>query len=116
MTKIKEAIVWAILLILLILSPAACKADDYDISKENSVTEKYESGANNMSIINTWFANSFSKIQPDTKGNGNTEYKIYTAKNETESCQLILHSEHTISNLIIECKKSDNIDVEILRE
>ncbi|MHB1153012.1 MAG: DUF4091 domain-containing protein [Eubacteriales bacterium] len=66
--------------------------------------------------ITSWFTNSFSKILPDTENNGNTSYKLYMAKNEMESCQLILHSVEKLSNLVIETDQLNKIDTEILRE
>ena len=115
MSKIKTTALLAVLLVIL-LSAISCKAEPHDISEKNWNINIDESVKNNMSIINTCFTNSFTKIQPNTQINYNTDYKIYSAKNETESCQLVLYSENTISSLIIETEMTDNLYVEVLRE
>ncbi len=90
-------------------------------NKNNQTSGRYVSPKNESEVdhtvsITSWFTNSFTKIQPDTKNNGNTDYKIYMAKNEMESCQLILHSEEKITDCKIKTGTIDNIDIEILRE
>lgn len=103
-------------LIIIILSAAACNVSNHNPGKDTLLIRNDESEMNKLINITSWFTNSFSKIQPDTENNGNISYKLYMAKNEMESCQLILRSVEKLSNLIIEANPLNNIGIEVLRE
>lgn len=115
MFKIRR-ILLTLIPVILIITAAGCYKDSADAVTDTALGD--ESEMNKLIKITSWFTNSFSKVQPDTEGNGNIFYDVYMAKNEMESCQLVLRSEEKTINLIIETEpsKSENIDAEILRE
>jgi hypothetical protein len=102
-------------LLCIVIMTGGC--DEPQPSGNNNTTVNEDTGGvADMSEIKYWLTNSFSKIQPDTEGNGNTVYDIYMAKNESESCQLVLRSGEEMTGLKIIKSGPENINAEILRE
>ena len=72
-----------------------------------------------MGIV-TWFAHSFHKTRLDENKKGIDKYQIYTAKNQYNSCQLIMKPDSDYSNVEISCDKlvhndGNSLEVELFK-
>ncbi len=113
--KLIKIILFTAFIFISIILLQSCKTN-YSERETSTDNKKNESEINTM--VKSWSTNSFEKIQPDTETNVfGSEYDIYMARGESESCQIIFNSETEQTGCSIEITGLDkNLNCEILRE
>ncbi len=104
-----------VLLIMLIIPAFSCNRDLFIQSDDKKINIR-EWEMSDLPDISYLLTNSFTKIQPNTLKAGRADYICHMAKNEAESCQLILRSVVKLENLSIEAENHEEIAIELLRE